>query len=87
MKSITNDEMVLELTRFYYVYEPEQERFAKYREFAIYWNGILQMCSQQQTFDWVKITDKGYVEVANAYNDLVGLGYFEDEDEDLDIDE
>jgi hypothetical protein len=77
MKSITNDEMVLELVRFYLAYDEQPE----YQDFYTYWRGVLQLADHQYTFGWAEITDKGYEQVVEAYNALAELGYF-DEDKD-----
>ena len=77
MKSITNDEMVLELTRFYLAYNEQPE----YQEFYTYRNSILKACWLKQSHGLIEFTPSGYEEVIEAYNALAELGYF-DEDKD-----
>jgi hypothetical protein len=83
-EKISNEDLVLALVGFYYVYEPEAERFEKYREFATYRGGQLQMCSFQKTHGLVEITEKGYAELRDAYKELSDLGWFDADDEDDD---
>jgi hypothetical protein len=80
MKSITNDEMVLDLVSFYNAYDQDNKVFADYKDFYTRWRGVLQMAEHQHTFAWVAITEAGYQVISEAHSDLLELGWLDDSD-------
>jgi hypothetical protein len=75
-EQVSNEDMVLELVRFYLAYDEQPE----YQEFYAVYKGILQMADHQLSFGWTAITDKGYEQIAEAYNALAELGHFDEKD-------
>lgn len=76
-KQITNDEMGMVLVSFWSNDNGESE----YDDFRNYWSGVVGMAVDRYLLGWVaEITDKGYEQIQQAYNELVKLGWL-DEDE------
>lgn len=77
--TITNEQLVAESGL--YTFFLAQSEDDKYDAFNAYWVSVIGMVAHKK-WGWIdNITDLGYEKVIEAYNELVGLGFFEDDSE------